>query len=251
MTLEDSHSATSLQAADSGQLQLDLQDGPTTDHCGQAAPLASRLVSLEKVKEPMIQGTCGRTFIDSSVKLDRLSSWESRLVNALVSIGSTESAMILRQKATLRGRQVLQLAPSTARRFVNDSGGGVRWVTPKVVSGAYQRDGRTGEVCPNLEGQMDPSKLPADARWVTCSSRDWKDSQGMARMQGTRSRDDQLPRQMVQATGAATGSSATTENTGAPNPAFAFWLMGFPYRWQSVTLLALQHWIKRSKKAVS
>src|SRR5579862_597492 len=107
------------------------------------------------------------------------------------------------------------------------------WATPKASAAGpdfakYERSS-TGA---SLQTQM------AASTWVTPSARDWKDSVGMATQAGDRSRIDQLPRQMSvnspNATADATvrsgpntnGSSATTEKRGAPNPQFAFWLMG-------------------------
>ena len=80
--------------------------------------------------------------------------------------------------------------------------------------------------------------ISTTANWITPSARDWKDSVGMSRMWGDRSRNDQLPRQMVQALDpdlrsgtTPTGSNAPMEKRGArltPNPTFAMWLMSFP-----------------------
>lgn len=208
----------------------------------------------------MIQGICGQTFIASSVPAGPLLSWESRLRERLASIGSTESPLIWEAKTTPVGRSISRLRPWTPPTSGSGSTGS-RWPTPTVADvqgGRKTRSGaRSGE--PLLNGLM------AAAPWVTPSARDWKDSAGMAteRPDG-RSRIDQLPRQMVAAWStprasdgakggpnmsfgaggtplptqlhrnaatavsglAPTGSPATTGKRGAPNPAFAFWLMG-------------------------
>lgn len=65
-----------------------------------------------------------------------------------------------------------------------------------------------------------------------------------------------LPAQMHQAIGQMlNGLSATTEKRGAPNPLFAFWLMGFPREWACGALRATQScrssqpkFLKRSAK---
>jgi hypothetical protein len=129
--------------------------------------------------------------------------------------------------------------------------------------------------------------------WVTPSARDGKDSTGMATSSPDRvqPRNDQLPRQMVQAwstprssdgakgapmqefsgggtplpaqiysaaswptpveiIGATpTGSSVTTGKRGAPNPVFAFWLMGFPVAWIYGALLVMPSFRKRRRKS--
>lgn len=44
------------------------------------------------------------------------------------------------------------------------------------------------------------------------------------------------------------GSTATTGKRGAPNPVFAFWLMGFPAEWISGALAAMQSYRKPRRK---
>ena len=246
MTSEDTHNATSLQGELFGNSHSDKPDGQTTGQCGQDHALVSLLVQPENSKEPMIQGIYGRTYIDSSVKLDQMSALENRLVVRLATLGSTESAMILRQKATPAGRRILRLVPSTRLTNGRDCVG-MRWqtVTTQDSSGrGYQT--RHGKIYPTLPGQLDPRKL---SRWITASARDWKDTPGMATKSGDRNRIDQCPRQMAaQATGETTGSNATTEKRGAPNPAFSFWLMGFSYRWMLSVARALQTYKKPSRK---
>ena len=46
-----------------------------------------------------------------------------------------------------------------------------------------------------------------------------------------------------------TGSNATTAKRGAPNPAFPFWLMGFPDEWTSGALAAMQSFRKPRRKS--
>jgi hypothetical protein len=146
------------------------------------------------------------------------------------------------------------------------------WSTPRAS------DGEKGG--PNMSFGAGGQPLPAQmhkASWTTPSARDWKDSAGMAVVaEDGRVRLDQLPRQMAAAstwptpdaslggpdplthkTGLSTqthmarattapsgptpnGSSATTTRRGAPNPEFAFWLMGFPNEWVCGVLRAMQ-----------
>jgi hypothetical protein len=201
----------------------------------------------------------------------RLGRWETRLKERLASIGSTESALIWTQAVTPQGFPISRLAPST--RHTNGTGSiGSPWSTPRAS------DGEKGG--PNMSFGAGGQPLPAQmhqAMWVTASSRDWKDTPGMATSSGDRTRIDQLPRQMAQEPQASrwstvqamdgnkgslgprphdtgvslpqqisaamgqigptpTGSSATTAKRGAPNPVFAFWLMGFPDEWISGAL---------------
>lgn len=75
--------------------------------------------------------------------------------------------------------------------------------------------------------------------WATPSSRDWKDSPGMATTGTnpdgtTRSRADQLPRQVVMISGPTPPlSNASTEKRAGLNPEFPRWLMGFLEEWGS------------------
>jgi hypothetical protein len=114
------------------------------------------------------------------------------------------------------------------------------WSTPRAS------DGEKGG--PNMSfgagGQPLPAQMHQSAPRVTPSSRDWKDSAGMAtEREDGRSRLDQLPRQMAATDHSGpmpNGSSATTAKRGAPNPVFACWLMGFPDAWISGALRAMQ-----------
>ena len=67
---EDTPNVTSSPAADSGPLQLDWLDGPTSGNSGQGPARASRSRRQASNSEQMIQGICGRTFIASSVSAD-------------------------------------------------------------------------------------------------------------------------------------------------------------------------------------
>lgn len=161
-----------------------------------------------------------------------------------------------------------------------------QWSTPRASDGEKGAPRQTF----SGGGQPLPAQIyGADrANWVTPSARDWKDTPGMATTAGDRNRIDQLPRQMAQepqaswptptslsfkdshqpgngrsmnkmlelAEGTAltgpmpNGSSVTTAKRGAPNPVFAFWLMGFPDEWTSGALEAMRLFrLKRPKSS--
>lgn len=210
MTSTRSRNITSLPAPGSGQLQLDLLAGPTISDCGQQASHASRSRSREKVLVSTTSGICGPTSFASSVPGGRLASWESRLRERLARIGSTECALIWREKVTKHGWSYSRLSPWTPP--MSGSGNiGSPWPTPKAANagpdfakiersatvpslqtvmagisywptpsvanatgGQSSRSGdRKGEL---LLGGMMRTALP----WVTPSARDWKDTPGMA-----------------------------------------------------------------------
>lgn len=163
-----------------------------------------------------------------------------------------------------------------------------QWSTPRASDGEKgapnQKFSGGGQPLP---AQIYGAQTAIEASpWVTPSARDWKDTPGMATSSGDRNRIDQLPRQMAQepqaswptptslsfkdshqpgngrsmnkmmelAEGTAltgptpSGSSATMAKRGAPNPVFAFWLMGFPEEWISGALEAMRLFrLKRPK----
>lgn len=162
MNCADSASAISSPEAASGASPPASPDGQTIILSGPARARVSRSQGPASSAESMIQGICGRTFFESFETRDRMSSWESRLAERLATVGSTESALIWREKATPAGRSIFRLAVSTRHTNGTDS---------------------TGQ----------PREM-----WTTASARDWKDSPGMATSgPDGRVRLDQLPRQMV------------------------------------------------------
>lgn len=162
------------------------QGGPMIVLSGLDHAPVSHLVSQGKAKVKQMNGTSGPTGINSLKSASLQQSLENRLRQKLLSGGGTLYKTTWKVRTTPAGRSICALRASGNRTSGKDLSG---WPTatanpndqpmsPKGVS--------------RLGGAV---KL---AGWSTCSSRDWKDTPGMAvtRPDG-RSRLDQLPRQAV------------------------------------------------------
>jgi hypothetical protein len=133
MTCEASPNVTSSPASADGPTLLDWLDGPTTAPSGPAPAPASRSRSRAKAEVSTTNGTCGPTSFASSVPAGPLSSWESRLRERLAMVGSTECALIWREKTTPAGASISRLAPWTPP--ISGSGStGAPWPTPTSLS---------------------------------------------------------------------------------------------------------------------
>lgn len=129
---------------------------------------------------------------------------------------------------------------------------GMAWATPTTPA-PHDSDFTAGQ------GYQNQENIAAQAvAWATPSSRDHKDSPGMATT-GTnpdgseRSRLDRIPPQAFAWAGAMPSTSEDTTAPSGPfppmpgaglNPRFTRWLMGFPDGW-----LNSEHWATRSSRS--
>lgn len=200
---KDLINATSSQESAAGLMRSASQDGRIADLFGLEVAPASRFPSRAKAPVQTIQGTCGPTSIASSVPSGPLWYWENRLRERLATVGSTEFALIWKEKATPAGAPISQLSRSTPRTFASASTGSpATWPTPTKADG----DGGHGMGTASATGKRENgTKITVSLPGVV---------------------------KIVNPSGLTTsGSPDQTEKPGALNPAFPCWLMGYPTAW--------------------
>lgn len=185
----------------------------------------------------MMNDISGQTSVDSSKALNLQLSLENKLRQQTDVNGSPEYVLTWKRWDMNLGPPICALR--ARQRRISDKGF-TGWRSPdhNKRGGAIQDPNKVlsrmaaGHQI-NLEDQA------VLTGWSTASSRDWKDTPGMATT-GTnpdgsiRKRQDQLPRQAAMISG--TTSISPTLGTGKSaglNPEFSLWLMGFPEEWLS------------------
>lgn len=270
MTCEGTTSATSSPGSESGASLSDWPVGTTLDPFGQAPAPASPTARQASAKATTTSATSGRSSSGSYASAALQSRLASKLQARLGTDGLMEYRQTWKQKTTPAGRPYLAHTASARPISDSDCSG---WPTPLVndelgskycygprradgtrptylkLPGAAElagwptpmagNPGKPGPDGYNPAGNTDSSrKTVALSGWVTPSTRDWKDTPGMATTAtnpdgSTRTRLDQLPRQaQLTAPGpTSTSSPAQTGKRAALDPAFSRWLMGFPAAW--------------------
>lgn len=159
---------TSSLAPDCGRSPPSSPVGPPTGPSGPRAAPASPSVRPGKVSVSTIQGICGPTSFASSAPAGPLQSWENRLRDRLAMVGSTESALIWREKVTPAGRSISRLAPWTPP--TGDSGStGSPWPTPRANNEGATMTGT------DRAGWDLPTKM-VTSQWPTPTVRDGEKS---------------------------------------------------------------------------
>lgn len=220
-TLPVTEPAISSRASVSGLTRGASRASQTITHGGLDLAHANPSVSAEGAAGPPIDGISGRTYFGSSVPDGPLASWESRLRSRLAGIGSTESALIWRQRRMRSGVLVSVLVPSTV--LMNGSGfTGARWPTTtatdvqetdpdKILARRQERRKRN----PGTGGYaLDLGDVMTLARWSTARA---SDGEKGSPHQSFSAGGDPLPAQMHQARWAT--ATARDYRSGAASPA--------------------------------
>ena len=238
-TSPDIHRSTCSQESGDGAMPCDLPDGPTLDLFGQDHVPASRSPQRGSARERKTSGTCGPRCSDSSRSAGLCESLGSRLKARLGTVGSMEYSQTWKLNRTPAGRSYWAHTASARRTSGNGFGG---WPTPNAMP--ENRGGLQSSPEKAMQRREQGHMLNLDdaaclAGWASPSTRDWKDTPGMATKGinpdgSERTRLDQLPRQAALVTGATSSSSpASTGKRGVLNPELPRWLMALPAEWGS------------------
>ena len=261
----------SSQASVSGATHSDSPGGPTTDLSGPARAPVSPSASPAEARAPTTSVTSGLSGSVSSVSAALQSSLESRLRALTASRGSTLYALTWKARATPSGLLICALRASVRRTSVSASTSSALPETGWPTTGAKdgdksvrtfegaakeaERKGWTNDLCTaahsvlagwptpmarnttgasETETRQGSADLQTVSGWASPTTRDWKDSPGMATHStnpdgSERVRMDLLPRQAFGA--APIGSPVETASSGQLNPAHSRWLMGLPRAW--------------------
>jgi hypothetical protein len=223
-----SSSATSSPGSGGGPSPCNSPESPPAPVCGPAPAPANLSPSPGKERESQTSGTSGLPSSPSSEPAILPSSSESKsparqcsdllqsrlnevLEKRFSQCGSMEYSLTSKVQVTPAGRRIFRLRASALRTSVNVVGGEQSgWPTPTASSTAGAWVGRDGGLNLQTAAQM--------SGWPTPSSRDWKDTPGMATT-GTnpdgseRTRLDQLPR-VANLAGWATPRAEDSESSG-------------------------------------
>lgn len=266
-TLWDLLDATSLAELEAGSSLSTSPAGQPAAKSGPGRVRASRSRSRAKAKAKLMNATFGLSFDDSSPSADLQRSLASRLLQTMDVNGSPEYELTWKAWDMSSGPPICALR--ARQRLISDSdssGTPSGYPTPDAVrrggvhkpDAALKRMGRKGKEkhqanlqdVATLVGWHTPDTKPDRPNsnsnctgaaglgnqallvgYSTPSSRDWKDTPGMATVAvnpdgSERRREDQLARQVHGAI--TTSSDSETARGAALNPALSAWLMGCP-----------------------
>jgi hypothetical protein len=249
-TLTVSPNATSLRALVDGAMHWLSLIGPPTDLCGLVAVPVSHSATPGKRKRQTTSGTFGRSSIVLSDTAVPRSSSENRLVALLAGRGSPECETIWSWQVMPSGPPIFRLLVSALPTVENGSGsprgdGLALWSTLRSSDGSKGSPGQT------FTKGGTPLPAQAAALWATLTQRDYRypNSADSQARRGEGKRGQQLPNEIAHLLGPTpSGSPAATGSTGALNPAFACWFMGYPAEWAKFAPLAMPSSRKSQKR---
>ena len=226
MMSDDTHNATSLPGLVVGRSRSSSQGGQLMLPFGLDHAPASHLVQPENEKEQTTRDICGPTSDGLLTSADLQQSLANRLRQNLDGTGSPLYDLTWKQWDMLSGLPICAQRASARRTSAKDCSGWPTAAYSDATRGGQMTDRMTGQSLVqvanttgwstpmagspatetyNAAGNNDFSRKVVDlAGWSTPSSRDHKDTPGMAteaiNPDGTiRNRNDQLPRQAVPA----------------------------------------------------
>ena len=220
-TLQDSRSVTSLPGSVDGAEPCNSPDGPPTGLFGPEVAPVSRSPRRGSRKAKLTSDTCGHTSPGSSASVALQSCLESKLRALLVTAGSTEYVQTWRPLVTPAGRSYSGHTASARRTSDSGCSG---WRTPRMRDHHPSGGHKNGS-----QDQVELAHQAQLAGWVTPSSRDWKDTPGMATTGtnpdgSTRTRVDMLPRQAAISGVTPSTSPVATAKRGALASDLPRWL---------------------------
>jgi hypothetical protein len=222
LTFEDTFNAISSPGFPAGRSRCALPVSPLPVDCGQAPAPASHSVAPASDEARWTVGIYGLSGLDSSRSVTDSTefqrSLESRLHRQMADCGSPEYELRWKTWPMQSGPPICALRASGRRTSGNASSG---WPTTTVNDARGGRNRTSGRTNPNSQ-HHDGVTLCDAVGWASPSSRDWKDTPGMATTgtnpDGTeRTRLDQLPRQANLA--GWNSPRATDGSNGGPNQA--------------------------------
>jgi len=263
--------AISSQESECGTTHSDKQDGQMTLEFGQDHAPVKASPAPGKDGVSMTNGICGLPGLNSSKSDSLYLSLANRLLQKTRSLGSTLYAMTWKVRATPSGRLIYALRASALRTSGKDCSG---WPSPNVMDTidrekmrpsraatgrktGYLSEGIKDYASPKLTGWRTPNQSDGEggvmeirtetagkyklrdeaplAGWVTPSTRDHKDSNGMSTTGinpdgSERTRLDMLPRQarLMDFGQEQVGYLVPTTRQGQLNAGLSRWLMSCP-----------------------